>query len=194
MLRAIGRGRVARGEDRGPLARRARAGPWWSVEAAFSAQFSVRCDCPPVALRHHRVGERADDDIAQSFPRNVGAAGRGASKQLAFPFEPPWSEDTPAVVLASMAKPAEGLCAVYLATVGQMSRGKISAWGETVEVWRRRSSAAGRRRRRPMVGDEGLIREKGGILHRPRHRRPQGIAVPQTAISETWRSGHLVPW
>jgi hypothetical protein len=95
-----------------------------------------------VALRHHRVGERASDDIAQSFPRNAGAAGRGASRQLAFPFEPPWSEDTPAVVLAYMANPAEGLCAVYLATVGQTSRGKITAWGETVEVWRRGDEAA----------------------------------------------------
>ncbi len=97
-------------------------------------------DYDGVRIRHHRVGETGHDDIAVSFPRNAKAAGREASRQIPLPlgFErslDPIADST--VALAYMANPSDGLCAVYLATIGQVCEGKITAWEATVEVWRR---------------------------------------------------------
>lgn len=93
-----------------------------------------------IRIRHHRVGETEHDDIAVSFPRNAKAASREAFHQFDLPFgDVPHGdpEEAGKVVLAYMANPVDGLCAVHLATVGQIRNGKIRAWDRTVEVWRR---------------------------------------------------------
>lgn len=91
-----------------------------------------------VRIRHHRVGLSEADDISVSFPRNAGAAGRESSKQMVLPLDGFAPIDPPGtVVLAYMANPDDGLCAVYLATVGRVERGAICEWDAVEAVWSR---------------------------------------------------------
>lgn len=89
-----------------------------------------------VPIHHHRVGESEADDIAVSFPEAAQGLRKkiGRQMELQFESEPVCNEVEP-VVLAYMANRDDGLCAVYLARVGSILKGKIVEWSETVEVW-----------------------------------------------------------
>ncbi|HEY0714794.1 MAG TPA: hypothetical protein VGF45_19090 [Polyangia bacterium] len=95
-------------------------------------------DC---TIRHHKVGVSENDDIARCFPGNARAAAASAGQQLRL-FEP--EELTPAgdLVLAYMANPESGLCAVYLARVGAVEEQKIVEWSAFVEIWKKAPAAA----------------------------------------------------
>lgn len=86
-------------------------------------------------IRHHKVGETQADDIRRSFPKKARAAAREGSPQQLDLFVRETS-DSP-FVLAFMANPIDGLCAVYLARVGSVRNGKIKSWAETELVWKK---------------------------------------------------------
>lgn len=92
-------------------------------------------------VRHHRVGYTERDNIYNAFPHNATSLvlELNLKNQLTLDFgeEFPPPEAPTEVVLAYMANPMDGLCAVYLAIPGRVENGKIVSWEDTLEVWRR---------------------------------------------------------
>ena len=87
-------------------------------------------------FRFYKVGDSYDNDIHTSFPNN----GRGAcndfnSCQIPFDFGADFPEPQ-TLIVAYMANPIDGLCAVYLTEVGRTEKGHIVAWGKTEELYR----------------------------------------------------------
>ena len=89
-------------------------------------------------IRHHRVGDSEAEDIWQSFPSDAKAVAEEIGRQFELELEGinPLLSTEP-VVLAFMANPVGGLCALYLCTVGIVKKGRITSWSEAIEVWRR---------------------------------------------------------
>ncbi len=90
-------------------------------------------------LRHHKVGLSERDDIARSFPNGASAASQIHEGQLSIPFHDfdfGYQRDRN-VILAYMANPEDGLCAVYLTTIRETCRGRISGWSYVERVWLR---------------------------------------------------------
>jgi hypothetical protein len=92
-----------------------------------------RGDC---SIRHHRVGISENDDIARCFPGNARAAAASAGQQLRL-FDAEELGPTGDLVLAYMANPESGLCAVYLARIGAVEDEKIVEWSSFVEIWKK---------------------------------------------------------
>lgn len=91
-----------------------------------------------VRLRHHRVGELETEDIHESFPQNAKALRKeAASRQLSLPLEYEEFCGDASMALAFMANPRDGLCAVYLAIVGEVEDDKIVSWRHADLLWRR---------------------------------------------------------
>ncbi len=92
-------------------------------------------------VRHHRVGYSERDNIHMSFPHNASSlvSELNFKSQLALDFgdDFPPPEAPIEVVLAYMANPQDGLCAIYLAIPGRVENGKIISWEATLEIWRR---------------------------------------------------------
>ena len=122
----------------------------WSLPARLFRDYCQSTECPfslssdkgcvlkigDSTLRHHKVGHTEAEDINSSFPNGAHALVQEVSQQLLlFPIEPDATSDD--VVLAYMANPTDGLCAVYLATVGRVNNGKIVEWDQVVPVWSR---------------------------------------------------------
>jgi len=102
-----------------------------------------------VRIRHHRVGDSDADDIFLSFPRGAKALGRDAKAQLELAFMSGQSAQTfvsDLVVLAYMANEKDGLCAVFLATPGEVEeRGesfRVREWVRAVRIWHREADGA----------------------------------------------------
>ena len=90
-------------------------------------------------IHHHRVGYSEADDIWESFPNNAEALSN-EHLQIPLDFEDTsFSGDPDLVVLAYMANSTDGLCAVYLATIGRVDNNRIVEWAEVEEVWSRDS-------------------------------------------------------
>ena len=93
-----------------------------------------------IRIRHHRVGRTENDAIWKSFPRNTIAGAKESSHQLSLPFGDESTidpQEESIFILAYMANATDGLCAVYVASIGQIRGGKVEKWEEVEEVWRR---------------------------------------------------------
>jgi hypothetical protein len=119
--------------------------------------------CEGYVIRHHRVGPDESYDIQNCFPGNPCSAAEQHIKQIPIPFKdvgrPP---ETNSLVLAFMANPNDGLCAAYLASVGDVSGGKVNSWNAVVELWRRNraDSAAAPGVVAPEVSPRPVVRMK----------------------------------
>ncbi len=96
---------------------------------------------PNFHLRHHRVGYSERDNIHSSFPHNASALALelNLKNQLTLDFggDFPAPEAPTEVLLAYMANPLDGLCAVYLTIPGRLDNGRIVSWQAVLDIWRR---------------------------------------------------------
>lgn len=108
--------------------------------------FPFRVDCSSgcvlqydgLRLRHHSVGHSENEPIDEARPRAANAlCSETAQLDLFQPERTHRALSDRCIVIAYMANPSEGLCAVYLCTVDHVDEhGKIAAWAATRELWR----------------------------------------------------------
>ena len=82
-------------------------------------------------LHHHRVGDHEAQDISCSFPATANRLQDSYNTAQLNLF----AEPRLPLALAYMANPDTGLAAVYLCSIGEIAKGSIIAWEESVLVW-----------------------------------------------------------
>lgn len=88
----------------------------------------------------HRVGRRASDNIAVSFPRNDGVLKGTVGEQLWLDGVDLRLDLARKVLLAHMGNPETGLESVYVCFPGTTSKGHITSWAYTHGLWIRPSA------------------------------------------------------